>query len=139
VILATLVLQGLSLPRLIRSLDVHDDGGAEYEENKARLHAAKAAIARIDGLAAQDWVPDQTADRMRALYDYRLRRFKARFDDGDDGALEEQSLAYQRLRREALDAERAAVVELRNRGLINDEVMYRVVRDLDLEDTRLEI
>jgi monovalent cation/hydrogen antiporter len=139
VILATLVLQGLSLPRLIRSLDVEDDGGAEYEENKARLHAAKAAIARIDGLAAQAWVPDQTADRMRALYDYRLRRFRARFDDGDDGALEEQSLSYQRLRREALEAERAAVVELRNRGLINDEVMYRVVRDLDLEDTRLEI
>jgi monovalent cation/hydrogen antiporter len=139
VILATLVLQGLSLPRLIRSLDVDDDGGAEYEENKARLHAAKAAIARIDALAAQDWVRDQTADRMRALYDYRLRRFKARFDDGDDGALEEQSLSYQRLRREALEAEREAVVELRNRGLINDEVMYRVVRDLDLEDTRLEI
>jgi Na+/H+ antiporter len=139
VILATLVLQGLSLPRLIRSLDVGEDSGPEYEENKARLHAAKAAIARIDALAAQDWVRDQTADRMRALYDYRLRRFKARFDDGDDGALEEQSLAYQRLRREALDAERTAVVELRNRGLINDEVMYRVVRDLDLEDTRLEI
>jgi CPA1 family monovalent cation:H+ antiporter len=76
---------------------------------------------------------------MRALYDYRLRRFAARYDDGDEGELEQQSLDYQRLRREALDAERAAVQDLRNRGMINDEVMNRVVRDLDLEDTRLEI
>jgi CPA1 family monovalent cation:H+ antiporter len=76
---------------------------------------------------------------MRALYDYRLRRFAARFDDGDDGALEQQSLSYQRLRREALDAERSAVYDLRNQGLINDDVMNRVVRDFDLEDTRLEI
>jgi Na+/H+ antiporter len=139
VILVTLVFQGLTLPKLIRALRIEDDDGAEVEELKARKHAAKAAIARIDDLAAQDWVRDDSADRMRALYDYRLRRFAARFDDGDDGALEQQSLSYQRLRREALDAERGAVFDLRNRGVINDEVMNRVVHDLDLEDTRLEI
>jgi Na+/H+ antiporter len=139
VILVTLVFQGLTLPAVIRALDVEDDGGGEREELKARKHAAKAAIARIDELAVEDWVRDETADRMRALYDYRLRRFAARFDDGDDGALEQQSLSYQRLRREALDAERSAVYDLRNRGLINDDVMNRVVRDFDLEDTRLEI
>ncbi len=139
VILMTLVLQGLTLPGLIKALRIEDDDGAEREELKARKHAAKAAIARIDDLVAEDWVRDDTADRMRALYDYRLRRFAARFDDGDDGALEEQSMGYQRLRREVLDAERAAVFDLRNRGVINDAVMNRVVRDLDLEDTRLEI
>jgi CPA1 family monovalent cation:H+ antiporter len=48
-------------------------------------------------------------------------------------------MSYQRLRREALEAERDAVFDLRNRGVINDAVMNRVVRDLDLEDTRLEI
>jgi monovalent cation/hydrogen antiporter len=139
VILVTLVLQGLTLPALIRMLRVEVDDAAAVEELKARKHAAKAAISRIDELTVEEWVRDDTADRMRRLYDYRLRRFAARFDDGDDGALEEQSLSYQRLRREALDAERSAVYELRNRGVINDEVMNRVVRDLDLEDTRLEI
>jgi Na+/H+ antiporter len=139
VILVTLVFQGLTLPALIRKLRAPEDHVAEREEVKARKHAAKAAISRIDDLAAEDWVRDETADRMRALYDYRLRRFAARYDDSDDGELEQQSLGYQRLRREALDAERAAVQDLRNRGVINDEVMNRVVRDLDLEDTRLEI
>jgi CPA1 family monovalent cation:H+ antiporter len=139
VILMTLVLQGLTLPAVIRALRVEADDAAEREEIKARKHAAKAAIVRIDELSAEDWVRDDTADRMRALYDYRVRRFAARYDDRDDGALEERSLGYQRLRREALQAERAAVYDLRNRGLINDAVMNRVVRDLDLEDTRLEI
>jgi hypothetical protein len=76
---------------------------------------------------------------MRGLYDFRLRRFAARYDGDDDGDLDRQSMDYQRLRREALDAERSAVYDLRNRGVINDEVMRRVIRDVDLEDERLEI
>jgi CPA1 family monovalent cation:H+ antiporter len=139
VILATLVIQGLSMPALVRKLAVEDDGGEQYEENKARKHAAAAAIARIEEVADEDWVRSDTAQRMRDLYDYRRRRFAARFDDGDDGQLDQQSLAYQRLRREALQAEREAILDLRNRGVINDEVWRRVERDLDLEDTRLEI
>ncbi len=139
VVLATLLVQGLTMPALVRKLGVHDDGGAEYEENKARKFAAAAAIDRIDEVAGEDWVRPESAQRMRDLYDYRRRRFAARFDDGDDGVLDEQSLAYQRLRREALEAERQAILDLRNRGVINDEVWRRVERDLDLEDTRLEI
>jgi monovalent cation/hydrogen antiporter len=139
VILATLVLQGLTLPGLIRALRMPGDEAEEREEIKARKVAAKAAIARIDELAAEDWVRDDTADRMRGLYDFRLRRFAARFDDGDDGALDQQSMDFQRLRRAAIAAEREAVYDMRNRGLINDDVMRRVVRDLDLEDERLEI
>jgi CPA1 family monovalent cation:H+ antiporter len=139
VIMSTLVLQGLTLPKLIRKLRVPEEDGVDLEEIRARKHAARAAIARIDALVAEDWVRDDTADRMKGLYNFRLRRFAARFDDGDDGALDQQSMSYQRLRREALDAEREAVYDLRNRGEINDAVMRRVVRDLDLEDTRLEI
>src|SRR5207248_1449912 len=56
-----------------------------------------------------------------------------------DGSAEERSLDYQRLRRELLDAERGAVIELRRAGRIDDEVMRRVVRDLDLEDLRLDV
>jgi CPA1 family monovalent cation:H+ antiporter len=42
------------------------------------------------------------------------------------------------LRRELLDAERGALVELRRQGRINDEIMNLVQRDLDLEDARLD-
>ena len=57
--------------------------------------------------------------------------------DGED--LEERSEAYQHAVREVLDAQRAQLLALRDQGIINDEVMRRVERDLDLEDTRLEI
>jgi hypothetical protein len=84
-------------------------------------------------------VRDDTAERMRGLYQFRRSRFAARFDDQDDGLIEERSQAYQRLRRELLDAERQSVVSLRREGRINDEVMNRIQRDLDLEDARLDV
>ena len=139
VILATLVFQGLTLPGLIRVLRLEDDGVAAKEENKARIHAAQAALARLEELASEDWVRDDTAERLRGLYHFRQSRFAARFDESDDGTIEQQSQDFQRLRRELLDAERRAVVELRREGRINDEIMNLVQRDLDLEDARLDV
>jgi Na+/H+ antiporter len=139
VILATLVLQGLSLPLLIRLLNLEDDGSAAKEETKARIYAADAALARLEELVAEDWVREDTAERLRGAYRFRQSRFSARFDAEDDGAIEQRSQDYQRLRRELLDAERRAVVELRRLGRINDDVMNLVQRDLDLEDARLDV
>ena len=48
-------------------------------------------------------------------------------------------MAYQRLLRELLEAQRQAIVRLRNQGRISNDVMHRIERELDLEDTRLEI
>jgi Na+/H+ antiporter len=138
VILATLVFQGLTLPAFIRLLRLEDDGVSAKEETKARIHAAEAALGRLEELAGEDWVNEDTAERMRGAYRFRASRFAARFDDEDDGQIEERSQNYQRLRRELLEAERNAVVELRRQGRINDSVMNRVQRDLDLEDARLD-
>jgi CPA1 family monovalent cation:H+ antiporter len=139
VILVTLVGQGMTLPLLIGVLGLEEDTGAEREDAKARIKAAEAALARLEELASQDWVREDTADRLRRQYGFRRDRFRARLDGDDDGAIEERSMSFQRLRRELLDAERNAVVALRRAGMIDDDVMQRVVRDLDLEDARLEI
>jgi CPA1 family monovalent cation:H+ antiporter len=139
VILGTLVLQGLTLPMLIHALDLEDDGLEAKEEAKARIHASEAALARLDELVDEEWVRADTAERLRAQYGFRVNRFTSRLDPDGDGSVEDRSLDFQRLRRELLDAERAAVVELRRTGAIDDEVMRRVVRDLDLEDARLEV
>jgi monovalent cation/hydrogen antiporter len=139
VILGTLVVQGLTLPKLLRHVRLEDDGLEEKEDTKARIHAAEAALARLEELLDEDWVRPETAERLRGLYDFRRSRFLARVDGEDDGSIERQSQDFQRLRRELLEAERAAVVALRRDGRISDDVMRRVERDLDLEDTRLEI
>ena len=153
VIFVTLVGQGLTLQPLIRWLDIHDDGASEKEEIKARLLAAEAALERIEELAEEDWVYEDTAERMRGMYGYRRRRFATRHAsaadkriedfaadlDGDDEDYETCSAAFQRFRRELLEAEREAVLRLRSEGRIGDEVMRKVERDLVPEDSRLEI
>jgi CPA1 family monovalent cation:H+ antiporter len=139
VILGTLVVQGLTLPAVIRAFHLEPDHLAEEEDARARIAAADAAIARLDELLGEDWVRDDTAERLRGLYGFRKNRFASRFEDSDDGGIEQQSQAYQRLRRELLDAERDAVVDMRRRGEISGDVERGLLRDLDLEDARLEI
>jgi monovalent cation/hydrogen antiporter len=140
VVLGTLVVQGLSMPAVIRLLGLEaDDGGAEEEESHARIRAAEAALERLDELAGESWVRDDTAERLRGAYQFRIDRFTARADPDGDGRIERRSLRYQKLRRELLEAEREAVVGLRNTGEISDEVMRKVEHDLDLELSRLEL
>ena len=138
VVLATLVVQGLSLPLVIRALGLEaDDSAADEEESRARIQAAEAALVRLDELVAESWVLEDTAERVRGLYRFRIDRYSARIDPDGDGKIEKRSLKYQRLRRELFEAERHAVVELRNTGEISDEVMRRIEHDLDLEVSRL--
>ena len=139
VILGTLVLQGLTLPAVIRVLRIEPDRSEDEEDAQARIRAAEAALARLEELEREDWVRDDTAERMRGLYNFRRTRFSSRFDGDSDNALEEQSQAYQRLRRELLDAERAAITELGRAGAVSGDVVLRVRRDLDLEDARLDV
>lgn len=137
-ILATLLLQGMTLQPLIRRLGLEEELEVDLD-SEARLKAAWAALQRLDELEDADWTRAETVDRMRRAYEFRIRRFNARLDPDDDGDIEDGSLAFQRLRREVLEAERAEIIRMRNRGVINDEVMRRIERDLDLEDARLEI
>jgi monovalent cation/hydrogen antiporter len=148
VILATLVGQGLTLPLLIKALRLDEaDETLELEELEARLQAADAALARLDELAAEEWALDDTVERVRGAYRYRRRRFAARSPDrGYDGGIggdgidyETRSEAYQRLVRELLEAQRDVLIGMRDRGEINDQVLRRLERELDLEDSRLEI
>jgi len=138
VIVTTLVLQGLTLPGLIRLLGFSDDGAADREDAKARIKAAQAALARLEELVEEGAVREDTAERLRGAFGFRRARFLARLDDEDDGEIEERSQSYQRVIRQLLDAERAALVALRNEGVIDDNVMQRVQRDLDLEAVRLD-
>jgi Na+/H+ antiporter len=137
VILATLVVQGLSLPALIRALGLEDDGSQDREEVLGRIEVAEAALARIEELLEENGVQEDTAERLRGIYNYRRSRFSARFV-GDEDGLEERSAAFQRLMRDLLQTQRRVLIELRNEGEIGDEAMHRIERDLDLEESRLE-
>jgi CPA1 family monovalent cation:H+ antiporter len=140
VILVTVVGQGLTLGKLIELAGVYDDEETVAEqEARARIAASRAALERLSELTGEEWVRDESADRMRQSYEFRIRRFESRLDDDDDGEIEQGSQAYQQLRRHVLAAERAEIIRARNRGEITDDIMRRIERDIDLEDARLEI
>jgi CPA1 family monovalent cation:H+ antiporter len=141
VILVTIVGQGLTLPWMIRKLGVQEDGSEDHHEEKPpRLVAAEAALRCLDAVEAEGWARDDTLERMRGLYRFRQRRFKVRAGKiEDEDGIEDRSQAYQRLIHVVASAQREAIVQLRNDGVISSDVMHLIERELDLEESRLEI
>lgn len=137
VIFVTLVLQGLTLPLLIRVLRVRDDGLLHEEERRARFEANTAALEFIDRAIAEEGVSKDVGQRLRAEYDDRiaqLRAYEAHPDHRGGGIAIGD---YQRLQADALKVERDTIIRLRNELVINDEALRRIQRDLDLAEARL--
>jgi Na+/H+ antiporter len=134
VIVATLLLQGLSLPLLIRALGLEDDGLDLREEREALIHASEAALARLGAIDATTIVHPQLMERVRAPYQERLTRLTSEAREDPECKLTEgEAAAFRELRGAALAAERRAVVSLRNHGKISEEVLHRAQEALDLE------
>jgi len=137
VILATLVVQGLSLPALIRWLGVKDDGSMEKEEREARLKANQAALARLAEITQKDSVKDDALQRLRIEYEDHIRQVEGADPVSAGTPLRRFSSEYERLSHLALDQERRTIIQLRNQDVINDEVLRRIQRDIDLAEARL--
>ena len=137
VILATLVVQGLSLAPLIRALKLKEDGTLEREEMQAREHAATAALVRLDEVANEGWPIPEHLDQMRVHYGDRVQRYTK---DGTAPECTAEAIEiFRRLRHETLTAERLAVIGLRNNGVISDDVLHRLEHELDVEALQLGI
>ena len=137
VLLVTLVGQGLTLGPLINVLGIEDDGQENQEDTLARRRAAEAALARLNELGEPDWISPESVGRARQLFDYRERRFGA-LEDGADENFEDRADAWRRLMYDLFDAQRQALLELRNSGEISEDIRRNVERDLDLEETRIQ-
>jgi len=124
---------------LLRWLGVKETGEEERrEETDARLRTAEVALARLEELSKEPWVHPYALNDTRDHYQHRARRLQSRADGTVDGVMEAKSAAHRRLTRELLTAERRELLRLRDSGAINDAVMRRVQRDLDLEELLLE-
>lgn len=130
-ILVTLVLQGLSLPPIIRWLRLEEEHELEREERLARQHAATAALTRLDQVVTENWVGMEQIERVRLRYLRRLEHLTQaglEKDDHPDGS----KASVQRLHHEALTAERLALIGLRDDGTISDEVLHQLEQELDV-------
>jgi Na+/H+ antiporter len=135
VIFATLVLQSLSLPPLIRLLgpSVADDN--EHEEIVARLLSAGTALKHLEAIAAGS-PGDETVEQVRREYLARVNLAAAEVR-GEHQSGRGRSRPEDWVRREAIAAERRAVVAMRDKGELSEEVFRRIERDLDLDEWRI--
>lgn len=133
VILVTLVGQGLSLAPIIRWLGVSMDDTEQGEEMRARLAAARAALGQLEVLAAQDRTQRAAIDDLRQHYRRRIEKLESRA-----AAADELQPSFGDMRHELLNVERQTLIDLRNQGVISDDVLRRIQRELDLEQVRLD-
>jgi len=138
VILITLVGQGMTLPALIRALRLSGEREWSPEEAIARLEAAQSALDRLDELEEEKRVGEEPLRRLRDLYRARFRQCVAVLGgETAPDALAEQRMRFGEVRRDLIQAERSAVLGLRNEGKVSQEVQRLIERDLDLEEARL--
>jgi Na+/H+ antiporter len=135
VIFVTLVLQGLTLPALIRRLGVVDQPFEKCEEVQARRIMIDTALSKLEEST------DREKPEMKVIYDdveshYRLRlqalergERQNRLDPGKQDQFEQLAKYFR-------DAERAAAIQLRDQDRISDEVLRTLLRELDLLDAR---
>jgi CPA1 family monovalent cation:H+ antiporter len=138
VILATLIVQGLSLPLLIRWLGVKDDGAMEREEREARLKANQTALARLKEIGEREPAQADALQRLRVEYEDHIRQVEGAEPESAGKPLRLFSSEFERLSHEALLVERQTIIQLRNEDAINDDVLRRIQFDIDLAEARLQ-
>jgi len=135
VICVTLVLQGVTLPPLIRALGLTGAAGPNAEEQQARRIVIEAAVSHLEDARVKDSKESGT------LYEELIRHYQRRLaslqaGDGNGQDISERNRFLQ-LFLEAVRHERETTIRLRDEGRINDEVLRRIERELDLTESRI--
>jgi Na+/H+ antiporter len=138
-ILVTLVVQGLSLPFIVRALGLEEPRRWSDEEAVARMEAAQSALDRLDQIEAEERASESQLKRLRDLYRGRFRMCQAVLggEDPETAAREQRIVDYGELRRELIGIEREELLALRGVGRLRNSTMRQIERDLDLEEARI--
>jgi NhaP-type Na+/H+ or K+/H+ antiporter len=135
VIFVTLVLQGLTLPTLIRRLGLAGAAGKDLDEQQARRAMIDAALAYLEHSQDGDPGSEKLYREMIGIQRRRLALLESMESD-DDGASAENRERYRELLTHVRGIQRATILHMRNLGEIDDEVMRRLERELDLVEVR---
>ncbi len=131
VIAVTLVVQGLSMPLVIRRLRMAQDVGTGEEHRRAREAMGSAALAIIERLAATENAPPALVERLRIEFTERMTSVEQGHPPGSEGALAKA------MRLAAIRAERQELIRVWRESLVSDEVLHHLEEELDYEESRL--
>jgi Na+/H+ antiporter len=141
VIVVSLLLASVALPRVLRGLELPDEPAGDAEEDRARHQAALAAIAAIE-TAGRSPLPDpDNADLHASAVSHVLSIYQHRLDGGaahnaDPARVRVAEQAERDIRLAALQAERDAILALARETLISDETARKLMREIDLMEAR---
>lgn len=135
VIVVTLVLQGVTLPPLIRALGLAGGMGRNCEEQDARRIVIESAVAHLEEAKGNDAAEQaEIYDDLIRHYQQRLARLEMEGEGNENHATDHHH--YVEISRGALRVEHNTAIRLRDEGRINDEVLRRIERELDLTESR---
>ncbi len=138
VIIATLVGQGMTLPVLVKRLQLRESPSVADTERQARVQLTQVALDHIGAACENGKLPEELGDGLRAQYLGRLRWLQTSSDDED---LEAEATATTEteldMRRDLIAVQRQKLVALRDDGQIGVTTLRTIEHDLDLEEARL--
>jgi len=138
VIVFTLLGQGLTLPWLIRRLRLGTDPELREEEANARQQLVEAATRRIDELYPVWPGHRPLLDRLRDTYQHQSEHVERQRDASTSGEEDREIIEHREIQRTVIDAEREALLRLRAKGAIDDDVLRALERELDLDERRID-
>jgi CPA1 family monovalent cation:H+ antiporter len=137
VILVTLVGQGLTLPYVLRKAAWDGSEPDGDEPTIARTAAYQAGLEEIERARMRWTTHGPLLDRLESGLRDRTRHLAT--EDPDETAERRQErIEHEEIQRGVIGAQRTAIIDLRDRGEINDLVLRAIEKELDLEELRME-
>ncbi|MEZ4944233.1 MAG: Na+/H+ antiporter [Cyclobacteriaceae bacterium] len=134
VIFATLVLQGLTMPVMIRWFKIKSDDTHIKEDKEARLNIAFSVIEHIEMNYALD-LSAEVLNQIKSKYEIRIHRIQK--DALNNKLSDDEVVEFLRIQKELIRKEREEIKKLRKEKKISEEVLRKIEYELDLEESRL--
>ena len=138
VILATLLIPAMTLPGLMRWLDIKDGGEHQRDETTARLALVRAVLREIEILNKATSFPPELLEGAASRHQRRAETVESNLQPAAFSPLYDEDQMLRLLTRRLLAAERIELENLRKQATIHDHVFFQLSRELDIEETRLE-
>jgi CPA1 family monovalent cation:H+ antiporter len=137
VILVTVLVQGVSLPAVVRWARIPDDLTHAEEVRLARTRGTQAALEALPAVADEVGVGDELRRRLQKEYQEKAALVLATEDGSTDNRLARGKEKVRRVRLGVLEHKRREITALRNQNLIDDIVLRELQQEMDLEEVQL--
>ncbi|WP_118915400.1 Na+/H+ antiporter [Mycobacterium shigaense] len=136
VILVTVIVQGITLPAVVRWARMPEDVTFEQELQLARCRSSQAALEALPVVATELGASPKMLARLQKEFEEHAALIEEN-DDGTTNDLAKHNDLVRRIRLGVLDHKRRAITDLRNQRVIDDIVLRELQSEMDLEEVQL--